>query len=148
MAAHIRFTFFGEDQVDRSLLAFAARAADMTPAWEQIRERFVGYEGRWFGSEGDGNWPALSPSYAKWKAKHFPGQKILVRTGQLKASLEKPDIATIEPAYAIFGTGDPVAGYHQTGGGNLPRRRVVDLDDSERGEWVRVVQRYLIEETA
>lgn len=147
MAVHIRFSFFGEEQVDRSLMAFAERSSDLTPAWELIRQRFVAYEQKWFSSEGDGNWPALSPDYARWKAKHFPGQKILVRTGQLKASLEGPDIAIMEPSYAVFGTGDPVAAYHQTGGGNLPRRRVIDLDDDERTEWVRVLQRYLVEET-
>jgi phage gpG-like protein len=143
MAVHIRFRFFGEDQVSRSLLAYAERAGDMRPAWEELRDRFVGYEEKWFDSEGDGRWPPLSASYAEWKARHFPGRKTLVREGDLKASVLKPDIEVMEPTFAMFGTADPVAGYHQKGDGRLPMRRVIDLSEEEKREWIRVVQRYL-----
>lgn len=143
MPVHLRFSFFGEDQVNRTLLGYAERARDMRPAWEQIKQRFVAYEQDWFTSEGEGTWPALSPSYAHWKARHFPGRPILVRTGDLRDSVTKPDIAVMEPGYAIFGTADPKAVYHQKGDGRLPRRRVIDIGEEERREWVRVVQRYL-----
>lgn len=146
MGFDIRFSFFGEEQVARGLEGFAARARDMRPAWKQIRSRFVDYETSWFDSEGDGHWPALSKDYAEWKARHFPGRKMLVRSGDMRESVLKPDIDVTEPSYAVFGTADPVAGYHQKGAGRLPVRRVIDIDEQERREWVRVVQRYLLEE--
>lgn len=143
MAVHLKFSFFGEAQVDRTLLAYAERAADMRPAWDLLEDRFRAYEQAWFDSEGDGRWPQLSRSYGAWKAKHYPGRKILVREGDLRASVLKPDISVKEPGYAIFGTGDPVASYHQRGDGHLPVRKVIDLDDTEREEWVRTVQGWL-----
>ena len=143
MGYHIRFTFFGEDQVERTLLGYAERSTDMRPAWEQIEARFVEYEEDWFAAEGDGTWPPLSRSYAEWKARHFPGQPTLQREGILVESVLRPDISVMEPSYAIFGTADPVAGYHQKGGGNLPVRKVIDLSDEERQEWVRIVQAHL-----
>ncbi len=148
MPVHLRFTFFGEDQIDRSLLAIAERAQDMRPAWDALEARCTGYEERWFASQGDGQWPQLSRNYGAWKARHFPGKPILQREGELLASVTKPDISVKEPSYAIFGTGDPVAVYHQKGSGRLPIRRVIDLSDDERREWVRVVQRYLVEADA
>jgi phage gpG-like protein len=144
---HIRFTFFGEDQVNRTMVGFAERAADMRPAWDLIETRFTEYEEKWFSSEGDGQWPQLSKDYARWKAVHFPGEPVLHREGTLQDSMTKPDISIKEPGYAIFGSGDPVAGYHQGGKGNLPIRRVIDLDEDERSEWVKVVQRHLLGES-
>ena len=32
-------------------------------------------------------WPDLEPAYAAWKARHFPGRKILERTRRLRESL-------------------------------------------------------------
>jgi phage gpG-like protein len=142
----IRFTFLGEPQVDRRLEGFADRAQDMTKAWEAIRERYRDYEEQWFASEGNGEWSPLSPRYAKEKARRYPGKPILQREGELLESVTKPDIDVIEPSYAIFGTSDPVAGYHQRGEGRLPVRRVIDIDETERVEWAKIVQRVLVEE--
>jgi len=146
MPVHIRFSFLGEQQVDRTLLGFADRARDMRPAWDELEKRFTEWEEDWFASEGNGTWAPLSPSYRAWKEKHFPGEPILHREGILERSVTKPAIAVKEPTYAIFGTDDPVAGFHQRGGGHLPVRRVIDLAEDERQEWVRAVQRHLLNE--
>ncbi len=147
MAVSLRFEFFGEQQVDRRLEGFEARSRDMRPAWDELRDRFVAYEEDWFASEGRGGWAPLSPDYARWKATHFPGEPILRREHTLYDSLMGPDVDVREPAFAMFGTSDPVAAYHQRGDGNhLPIRRVIDVDDTERAEWARVVQRHLVEE--
>lgn len=146
MPVHLRFSFLGEQQVDRTLLGLADRARDMRPVWDELERRFTDFEEKWFGSEGDGTWAPLSPSYRAWKEKHFPGEPILQRQRDLYRSVTKPDIAVKEPGYAIFGTADPVAAIHQRRGGRLPVRRVIDLDEDERSEWVRVAQRHLINE--
>lgn len=144
MPVRIRFRFLGEQQIDRTMQAFADRARDMRPAWDALRLRFVQYEADWFAGEGDGRWAPLSPDYARWKARHYPGKEILQREGDLLDSVTRPDIDVREPTFAIFGTSDPVAGYHQDGTDRMPARRVIDLDETEREEWVRTVQRYLV----
>lgn len=146
MPVRLRFEFFGEEQVNRSLLAIDDRARDMRPAWDALRDRFVAYEADWFDSEGRGDWPPLSRDYAAWKARHYPGKPILRRDDTLYDSVTRPDIDVREPAFAVFGTGDPVAVYHQRGTDRMPARRVIDLDEDERRQWVKTVQAYLIGE--
>lgn len=142
----LRFEFFGEAQVDRTLDRFA-KADDMRPAWALLRERFVAYEAETFSSEGHGSWSPLSPAYAAWKGRHYPGKTIMRREDDLFHSLtDNLDIEIMEPDYAIFGTADPVAEFHQRGMGNLPRRKVIDLSEAERQEWVRTIQDWLIRE--
>ena len=63
---------------------------DMRVLRDRMDTRFRRLESRLFASEGKSGgpaWPALSPAYAKQKAKKFPGRKILARTGRLRKSL-------------------------------------------------------------
>ena len=48
---------------------------------ERVQQNFI--------TEGElvGGWPGLNPVYAAWKARHFPGTKILELTGRLRRSL-------------------------------------------------------------
>jgi hypothetical protein len=39
---------------------------------------------------GSGRWPKLSPGYAKWKKRVFPGRKILVLSGEMKERFTVP----------------------------------------------------------
>lgn len=73
-------------------------------------------------------WTMLSPAYAKWKYKHYPGQPILTRDGRLRDSLawggntlgpEGVWVATKH--YAQFGTSVPYAAAHQYG---VPKRNL------------------------
>lgn len=64
-----------------------------------------------FATEGElvGGWPDLSPAYAAWKARHFPGRKIMERTGRLRESLAPgasgPDtVIQVRPLQAVIGT--------------------------------------------
>lgn len=65
------------------------------------------------------SWAALSPAYAAWKRKQFPGKGILVRSGALKASLASKDAAgaifRATPTDLEVGTSVPYARYHQYG---------------------------------
>jgi phage gpG-like protein len=144
MGIRLKFRFLGEEQVNRTLEAFEYRAQDMRPAWDDVKEFFTDYEEKWFGDRGRG-WVALSPTYAAWKAKHFPGKPIMQRSGDLLDSLTGPSIDIREPGYAIFGTDVEYAVYHQDGDGQK-QRRVIDVDDAGRAEIVRFVQRHLVEE--
>lgn len=144
----VRFTFavFGDVQVDRTLEGISDRVVDMRPAWSELQRRFLIVESRQFRSQGgfSGGWSPLSPRYAAWKARRYPGKTILRRTDELFRSLtEGPDIAILEPDHMILGTSVDYGGYHQDGSGRLPRRRPVELPDWERREWVKVIQSFI-----
>jgi len=84
------------------------------------------------GSSGGGRWQSLSPSYAKRKRRLRPGRKILVWDGDLRKSLTRRGGEHIQRSYRSrrwvlsVGTSNRVAEYHETGGGNLPRRSFMD----------------------
>lgn len=148
MAVTIRLEVYGDVQLERTLERFASAAEDMRPAWETLRQRFLEAERRQFASQGgygSGGWPALSPAYAAWKARNYPGQTILRRDDELFESLtEGPAVAILEPSYMVLGSDVEHGGYHQRGDG-VPQRRPVELPEFERREWVKVMQRHLIE---
>lgn len=149
MAVRFTFSFEGEVQIDRTLARFVDALEDARPLWENLAGRFARAEARQFSSEGaygSGGWPALSPAYAAWKANAYPGKPILERTGALKRSLTvRPfGVEVIDATSAAFGSGIEYGKYHQAGGGNLPQRRPVELPESERREWVRLIQRFIV----
>ena len=153
--AGMRFTFTieGETQVDRTLARFAENVGDASQLWDSLADRFAQVEARQFATEGaygSGGWPALSPKYAAWKERHYPDKPILERTGALKASLtSRPfGIEAITPKSMTLGSGISYGAYHQSGGGRLPQRRPVDLPESERRTWVRLIQRFIVTGTA
>ena len=148
--AGMRFTFSieGDVQIDRTLARFADNVGDATPLWDALATRFTRIEARQFKSEGaygSGGWPSLSPNYAAWKARHYPGKPILERTGDLKDSLTRRPlgIEVIEPGYMVLGSGIPYLRYHQRGEG-LPQRRAVELPESERRTWGRLIHRFIV----
>lgn len=147
MPTRVTFTFYGEAQIDRTLETMAGRVEDATPIWDALADRFLDDERRQFDSEGgfgSGRWSPLSPAYAAWKAVHFPGAGILVRTGDLRASLtEGPQVRAITPSSMAIGSAVPYGRYHQRGDG-VPRRRPVELPESERREWVKRLQRFVV----
>jgi phage gpG-like protein len=149
VAVNMRLRFLGEEQIDRTLARFADNVDDARPAWEALADRFGKAEARQFRSEGaygSGGWAPLSPRYAAWKQQHYPGRPILERTGRLKRDLTvRPfGIEVIEPGFMVLGSALPYGEWHQAGGPNLPRRRPVELPESERREWVRVLQRFIV----
>lgn len=144
---HFSFGILGEQQVNRTLLNVSAAAKDMAPAWNTLADRLAVLEAGQFASQGgnSGGWQALSPGYAKWKARHYPGKPILQATGDGMRSLTVRPFAIehITPSAMTLGTDIPYMKYHQHGGGSLPRRRVVELPEAERRAWVKVIQAYI-----
>lgn len=145
-----RFTFSveGETQVDRTLTRFADNIKDARPVWDKLAGRFARLERRQFAGEGtfSGGWAPLSPAYAAWKARHYPGKPILERTGELKRDLtERPlAIEVLEPGFLLLGTAREYGEFHQRGAGDLPQRRPIEFPEGERREWVKVLQRFIV----
>lgn len=147
----VRFTFgiLGETQVDRTLADIEDNVADWSPAFEVLAGRFLTLEQRQFRTQGgySGGWAPLSAKYAAWKARQprAAGKGILRFTDELMKSLtEGPEIRIIGPRTLILGTSNPKAGWHHHGEGNLPVRRVVDLPDAEKVEWIKVLQSHAV----
>lgn len=148
MPVALRLELGGDVQLHRTLDRFTEAVGDMRPAWGAIRDRFVRLEQRQFASEGQtasGGWSPLSPRYAAWKAAHFPGKTILRRTDELFNSLtEGPAVFVSEGQFMVIGTDVAYAAFHQRGGPNLPRRRPLELPESERDAWAQIMQNHIM----
>lgn len=149
MAVRFTFTVEGETQIDRTLARFADNVTDAVPLWDKLADRFASVERRQFDSEGaygSGGWPALSPAYAAWKARAYPGKPILRRTDELYNSLTRRPfgVEVIEPGFMVVGSGIDYGRFHQAGAPPLPQRRPVELPESERRHWVRLIQRFIV----
>jgi hypothetical protein len=143
----LHISFYGDEQLDRTLEAIELRAQDASPAWQVLADRFLDIEERQFatqGAYGSGGWSPLSPKYAAWKARHYPGAPILVRTGELRDSLTNgPDIRVITRSAMAVGSGVDHGLYHQRGDG-VPQRRPIEFPEDERQHWVHTLHRFLV----
>jgi len=122
------------------LLEMKRRAHNLEVPFRAFLEFWYERERREFEIEGDPAWPALSPLYRAWKARHFPGKTILRRTDRLYESLTSPggeNIAMVTPRTIRFGTRVPYWGHHQRGSGVLPRRPPLVM----RPAWLRELAR-------
>jgi phage gpG-like protein len=149
VATTLTFTFFGDKQIDRTIEDREERADDLRPAWDVLADRFRKMELRQFGSQGrygSGGWAPLSPKYRLWKARRYPGKPILRRSDDLFRSLtERPfGVEVIDQHVAVFGSDVDYGEHHQRGTPRMPRRRPVEFPESERREWVKVIQRFLV----
>ena len=149
MAVRLTLSIEGEKQIDRTLARFAENVNDATDLWDTLADRFAAAERRQFDSEGaygSGGWTPLSPAYGAWKARNYPGKPILQRTGELMEGLtSRPfGIEVLLPGSMVVGSGTAHGKYHQAGGPNLPQRRPVELPESERRTWVKLMQRFIL----
>lgn len=148
MAVRLKLEFYGDVQLDRTLARFADNIGDARPAWDVLADRFGRLERRQFAGEGpfSGGWQALSPDYAEWKERHYPGKPILERSGDLLRSLTRRPfgVEVLEPGFMVVGSDVDYGQWHQQGTDRMPRRRPVEFPEHERREWVRILQRFIV----
>lgn len=89
-------------------------------------------------------WPPLSPAYARWKERHFPGRRILERTGRLRRSIR----AAIEGNAIVLSTDIPYAAAHQFGvpSRGLPARPFLVLTEDDRQQLISAIANALAAE--
>jgi hypothetical protein len=152
---------FGDTILDRTLLRWQERAADLSPAFEVLADDFLAIETHQFASEGgnSGHWAPLAPAtiaarsarseFAHLFGYHQPdpgGIRILDETGRLKDSLTKPDhadaVRDIGPREMFVGTAVEYAQYHQAGTSRMPQRKPVELTRADKDRWIRSLQRF------
>ena len=159
MGGYIDFkiSVLGDVQFERNLVQFSESISDWTETFKKAGDIFYRVEKEQFDSQGrySGGWVALSPKYAAWKAKHWPGRSILERTGVLRTSLlhkSSPySIYKLSPTRLEIGTNVPYAIYHQSTGKRrkLPRRPPVDIPKTVmgiKGEWIELFRKRIVEE--
>ena len=87
-------------------------------------------------------WKPLSPSYAAWKGRHFPGRPLLVLRGPMKQSLT--DESSRNAIYnrkggrqLILGTRIKYAKFHQYGTDKMPARPFFKVDQGLVNDWAK-----------
>lgn len=147
----LSFNVAGDQQVLRTFSRWAEGVQDLSPAFERIADDFSKLSAEQFeseGAEGSGGWAPLSPRYAAWKAKRYPGAKILEREGWLKGALAGDNeyrIREIGKTELALGAKLPYALYHQTGTRRMPARPPIQLTDADKRRWSKIVHEYLLE---
>ena len=127
----IRVDVDGSD-ADRQVRLLELALTDLQPFWRVVTPMVRRWWKAQFDTEGGfaGHaWTPLSPQYAAWKARHYPGKGILQATGQLKqAASRAQSYATPSTLTMIIDDAGPAHGpvlqYHQEGEG-VPRRPLV-----------------------
>jgi len=148
----VSVSILGEMQLDRALAGRIRATSDLSQPFEHIADDFEEEQEKRFEHEGslDGAkaWPALSPDYAAWKEQHYPGRKILVRTGKLRDALTggPGSVRTIGRLKLVLSGTRLVKGksgiydlgaLHFTGTSKMPARRPMAIGKRQKHRWMR-----------
>ncbi|HWQ32545.1 MAG TPA: phage virion morphogenesis protein [Blastocatellia bacterium] len=140
-------------QFDRTFTRFTENLTDLRQIWpgvitelrQIVREQYAGQ-----GIGPSGSWPRLARSTEAYKAKHFPGRQILVRTGRAYLSLTSntaDSIVEAGPDTLSFGTRRQGQRFHQTGTRKMPRRAILDLNETQKTRLMKVIHTRLLSAT-
>lgn len=143
---------FDDAVLGQRMAALDALLDDMTPVLERIAddaqnrvftEQFDTEGGRAHG------WAPLSPEYAAWKARFFPGP-ILQRTGRMRDDFTgrgSDTVRRLEGGDTLHvGASTPYAGAHQKGTDRLVARPPADATDEDRERWAEMVAQAIRDE--
>lgn len=126
----LKVTLNGLDDLDDSLSQFKDILNDLSPEFGLVGDYLVGFfSNDVFATEGAAigqNWPPLSPSYAAWKARNFPGRGLLQQSGLLQSSFT----ALPTSDYLTISNDTPYGGYLQYGTSRMPPRVFMSLSDA------------------
>lgn len=139
-------------------MRFRERGMDMRPVFHVLADDFLKIEKRQFDSEGgyaSGGWKPLTEAYLRRKIQQGYDHRILHRTLAMRRSLtvrgapgqvRRITRDTLEVGTAVRSNkGFPYPAVHQRPlRSPLPRRRPVELRETDRDRWVKMMQRYLV----
>lgn len=83
----LRWEIAGELQLGRRFSRLALDLRDFREPLGDMADLIYAENRQQFAAEGRPSWPKLSTGYQRWKDRHFPGAKIMHRTGKLERSL-------------------------------------------------------------
>jgi len=155
------FDVKSDTKTGSGLGSISARAQNLKPFWtKEFAPRYFAAVQDLFDLEGQsrsmatgqfgpGHWAPLSPVYRAWKERHFPGKKILERTGKLKESLEwngrrlgRYGFFQATTDSVVFGTDVPYAKYHKSGTPRMPAREFLPVPDAKY--WAPLMKQWLL----
>lgn len=153
--AFTRLTFDvdGERQVSRAFMGMERDLADLSEPLEEIAgliRQAIGEEFGTEGARGGDAWAPLSPAYEKWKEQHFPGRPLLVQHGDMRRALLDRTAFRVTNERLVYypdtssANHPEIAGFHQRGSGDLPRRKMVDVTAEDRRAFEREIHDWLI----
>lgn len=138
---HVNINVTGDREEIAKFHKFKASILDFTEALAEVGKSGKNYySGEVFGSQGGIlglRWPALSPQYKIWKAKHYPGRGINVRTGKTKESF---DFTSSKNELSIFNTNTEVFKFLQLGTSKMPARPMIKVNDGFKEIVKRVIE--------
>lgn len=150
----LQVTHNGAPALKRHLRVMERRVQDPSKVWPRIGSYLSKTFNKQFTTEGKHlgrPWKPLTPSYAKWKRRHGYSRKILVQTGDMKASLTRRpmDIEDYRGRSAVFGTSNQKAVWHHYGtrkGGQRvnPSRPIIVMTPGVRKDIKNIVQSYIV----
>ena len=152
-------------QVNPQLLKTLGQAASMQPAemkviLSQVDFRFREDEKQQFSSEGSSGgakWQALSPRYAAWKKRKYPGRKIMSLTGKTRKSLTTKGSGHVAKyilkPYPVVevGTSVKTAAYHIDHPKNdlynprMPNRDTLQITAQQDRKYTQIITEYMTE---
>lgn len=145
----LRVTLEGEQRPIRALTRLAVMVEDVSPAWPDVVRKLREQAARLFTTQGasgaTGAWEALTPRYAAWKERNYPGRTILELTGRLRAALQVETSDTVveaESRFLFYGAEIPYGSYHMTGTTRMVARPPIAPTDRDAAEWVVEIKRY------
>lgn len=151
MPFRLTWTVYGDQLVREEFSRFTAGVQDFRPVFEQLQNdlqyRLVqqGFTSR--GARFGSTWPALSPKYAEWKARHYPGRPMMVLTRRLERSLlgkTGDSIRVLGKKVFRFGTRVPYGIFHHMGTTRMPRRQFLGLTHDDKVAWGKIVHKYCV----
>lgn len=130
MSASIRVNGAGFDPFQLTLERWENQLDDSEPVFQAMAEQFgktMTSQFRKQGGHSGSQWAPLSPAYAAWKQRLFPGKPILQLGGDLRDSLIKRPFGVDEvwDKGMVVGTAVPYATYHQNGTDRMPARPII-----------------------
>lgn len=137
----------GRPKAPSILVKFSQRLQDWRGFWARVFiPIYINDVQQNFETEGElstpGGWPGLEAPYAAWKARHFPGTKILERTRRLRESLSlsgvggRDQLLQARPTELRFGTKVLYARFHTT--------RRPFMPPVTNAKWKPIIERYVV----
>lgn len=115
--------------------------------WDWVQSEFYKVVKSIFENEGGtSKWKPLSSPYKERKAKRYGEQPILVATGYMRTSLTSAGQGSVvdkQPLEMTLGSSDPKTGYHNRGGGRLPKREIFDFSPDQTKQIFAPIQKKL-----
>lgn len=144
----LRFDVLGDTQYARAFETFGREAEDMSDPLQQIGEQLIQSVSEQFRTEGGhsrARWKSLNPTYAAWKEQQVGPEPILVFHGTMRAFMTSRSALHVSPRRLVYEPSDPegIAAIHQAGEGSMPKRKMVDLPESDRRGWDRIFAEWL-----